>query len=159
MKTRKCERIWDHKMKKRGKKKTRIISGISPCASLARWVMEFPFHGSLSPECVPFGKCTKSNRFRIYDVCPNYFLSENPWRVRFGWSMNREWLWHFSWTKEPIFAILQTDCRHILVNMLFNFERSNSGLQRHGSVVKISMMKYAPEHPLSMILMPQFWPY
>jgi hypothetical protein len=40
---------------------------------------------------------------------------------------------------------LQTGYRHSLVNMLLNFGQFNSGLQRDGSVVKTSMMKFVPE--------------
>jgi hypothetical protein len=55
--------------------------------------------------------------------------------------------------------IFQIDCRHSLVNIFINFERFNSRLQRYGSVVKTSMMKFAPEDLLWMILMPKFWLY
>jgi hypothetical protein len=54
---------------------------------------------------------------------------------------------------------LQTDSKYYLVNMFIHFERFNSGLQRYGSVVKTSMMKFAPEDFLWMILMPKFWLY
>jgi hypothetical protein len=54
---------------------------------------------------------------------------------------------------------LQTDYRHSLVNMLINFERFNSGLQKYGSVVKTFMMKFVPEDLLWMILMPKLWIY
>jgi hypothetical protein len=49
---------------------------------------------------------------------------------------------------------MQTVCRHSLVNMSINFEQFNSGLQRYGSVIKISMMKFALKDLLHMILMP-----
>jgi hypothetical protein len=41
----------------------------------------------------------------------------------------------------------------------YALERFDSGLQRYGSVVKTSMMKFAPEDLLWMILMPKFWLY
>jgi hypothetical protein len=50
-------------------------------------------------------------------------------------------------------ATLRTDCRHSLINMLINFKQFNSGLQRYGSIVKTSMMKFAPEDVLWMIVM------
>jgi hypothetical protein len=53
----------------------------------------------------------------------------------------------------------QTDRRHSLVNMLINFERFNSELQKYGSVVRTSMMKFAPEDLFWMILIPKFWLY
>jgi hypothetical protein len=52
---------------------------------------------------------------------------------------------------------LQTDFGYSLLNMLINFERFNSGLERHGSVVKISTMTFALEDILWMIMMPKFW--
>jgi hypothetical protein len=58
--------------------------------------------------------------------------------------------------RKPMLATLQTDRRHSLVNMLKNFKRFDSGLQRYGSVVKTFMMKFAPEDLLWMILMPKF---
>jgi hypothetical protein len=52
---------------------------------------------------------------------------------------------------------LQPDCRHSLLNIPINVEQSNSGLQRYGAVVKTSMMKFAAEDLLWMILMAKFW--
>jgi hypothetical protein len=40
---------------------------------------------------------------------------------------------------------LQTDFRHSLVNILINFERFDSRLQRHGSIAKTCMMNFASE--------------
>jgi hypothetical protein len=54
---------------------------------------------------------------------------------------------------------LQADCRYSLVNMIMHFEGFDSGLQRYGSIVKISMMKFAPEDLFWMILIPKFWIY
>jgi hypothetical protein len=42
-------------------------------------------------------------------------------------------------------AILQTDYRYSLMNMLINFEQFISGLQKYDSIVKISIMKFASE--------------
>jgi hypothetical protein len=56
-------------------------------------------------------------------------------------------------------AILQLDCRHSLLNMLINFEQSNSGLQRYGSVVKTCMMKFASEDLGLIKLTWKFWLY
>jgi hypothetical protein len=53
---------------------TVIVWSITIYANLPRWVLEFVFHWSLSPECEPFGKLNRSNRFRIYDLRHNYFL-------------------------------------------------------------------------------------
>jgi hypothetical protein len=50
-----------------------IVSSISTWVSFPRWVLEFAFHGSLSPECESFGKLNKSNRFRACDWCHNCF--------------------------------------------------------------------------------------
>jgi hypothetical protein len=54
---------------------------------------------------------------------------------------------------------LQTDWRHSLVNILVNFEWFDSGLQRHGSMVKTCMMKFVPEDLRLMILTRKFWWY
>jgi hypothetical protein len=47
---------------------------ISTCAILLRWVLEFALQGKLPPECGPFGKRNRSNRFRACDLRDNYFL-------------------------------------------------------------------------------------
>jgi hypothetical protein len=55
----------------------------------------------------------------------------------------------FLWKKGAdacqIVARLQSDCRHRLLNMLINFEQSNSRLQRYGAAIKTCMMKFAAE--------------
>jgi hypothetical protein len=53
-------------------------------------------------------------------------------------------------------AKLQPDCRHSVLNMLINFEQSNSGLQKYGVAVKTYMMKFAAEDLLWVILMAKF---
>jgi hypothetical protein len=50
----------------------------------------------------------------------------------------------------------QPDFRHSLVNMPTNFEQFDSGLLRYDSIIKTSMTKFALEHLLWMILMPNF---
>jgi hypothetical protein len=54
---------------------------------------------------------------------------------------------------------LQTDFRHSLVNMLINIEQFDSGLQRHGSIVKTCIMKFASEDFHLMMLTGKFWLY
>jgi hypothetical protein len=40
------------------------------------------------------------------------------------------------------------------VNIIINFEQSNSGFQRYGAAVKTCMMKFAAENLLWMTLLP-----
>jgi hypothetical protein len=49
--------------------------------------------------------------------------------------------------------------RHSLMSMLANSERFNSELQKHNSVIKVSMTQLAPEDLPWTILMSKFWPY
>jgi hypothetical protein len=71
--------------------------------------------------------------------------------------MIREWSSNFSGTREPMPAKLQPDCRHSLLNVIINFEQSNSGLQRYGTAVKTWMMKFAAEDLLWIIWISKFW--
>jgi hypothetical protein len=50
-----------------------VVWSIRTCVSLPRWVLGLIFHGSLSPECGPFGKLKRRDRFRGYDFRHNYF--------------------------------------------------------------------------------------
>jgi hypothetical protein len=68
-------------------------------------------------------------------------------------------LWNEGSDARDIAERLQTDFSHNLMNMLINFKRFDSGLQRHGSVVKICMMKFTPEDLHLMILTRKFCLY
>jgi hypothetical protein len=52
---------------------------------------------------------------------------------------------------------LCTDFMQSSVNMFLHFERCDSGLERYGSIVKTSMMKFALGDLLWMIFMPKLW--
>jgi hypothetical protein len=51
-----------------------IVWSISTCPSLTCWDLELAFHRSLFPECGPFGKFNRSNRFLVCDWRHNYVL-------------------------------------------------------------------------------------
>jgi hypothetical protein len=120
----------------------------------------------LIPECSPFGKLNRSNRFRVCDWHHNYFPILDL-KIREGSVSDRVWsksdhqisLEQGSQCSRHWRQTADTDCRHSLVNMLINFEQFDFGLQRHDSVVKTSMMKFTPKDLLCMILMPKFWLY
>jgi hypothetical protein len=82
----------------------------------------------------------------------SHFALENLRRVPVGWNMIRERSLKFFGTKESMLLTLYRDFRHNVLNIFMHFEQFNSGLQRYGSIVKTSMMKFAPEDFLSMTL-------
>jgi hypothetical protein len=67
----------------------------------------------------------------------------------FGMEHDQRVIIKFLWNEEAdackIAAKLQPNCMHGLLNMLINFEQSNSGFQRYDVAVKTCMMKFAVE--------------
>jgi hypothetical protein len=77
----------------------------------------------------------------------------------FGTEYDQRVIAKFLWNERADVREIAGDCMHSLLSIVINFERIDSGLQRHRLVVKTCIMKFLPEDLHLMILTRQFWRY